>query len=98
MAGDHVNPRSGSTVVSVGDEIVLLGGVGYSRDQEFSAVEALNVRTGTWRTLPSLNISRSGTQAIFYDEKIWIVSGEADAGEKVENLEVVSWKELVKES
>ena len=91
---DIPTPRSGSTVLTIGDEIIVLGGVGNHRDQEFRVLEALNVASNRWRTLPPMNVKRSGTQAIFFSRKIWIVSGEASAGEKTKNFEFSSWKDL----
>jgi len=43
-------------------------------------VEALDVETGEWTDLPSLNQGRHGTQAIVYNGKIYIAAGSGNRG------------------
>jgi len=68
-------PRAGATNVLMDDDIIVLVGVGNSSTQEKDDVEAFNIITQTWRTLPPAPTKRSGTQAVPFGRKIFMASG-----------------------
>lgn len=67
--------RAGSCNVIMDDEILVMLGVGNARENEFRAVEAFNMLTHTWRTLPQAPHARSGTQAVPFGRNIFVASG-----------------------
>lgn len=89
-AGDIPTPRGGATTLAVGDYVVVIGGES-SQQLAHDEVEALNTLTNTWVTLNPLVIGRHGTQAIFYNDNIYIAagSGEKGGGPELTSLEVL---------
>jgi hypothetical protein len=67
--------RAGSCNVVMDDEIIVLLGVGNSRQDEKKEVEAFDINTHSWRSLPQPQHARSGTQAIAFGRDIWVASG-----------------------
>ncbi|RMH63388.1 MAG: hypothetical protein D6685_07815 [Bacteroidetes bacterium] len=72
--------RAGNTVAVVGDEILVIGGESDTQVEAHAEVEALNVRTGTWRALPPLLTGRHGTQVIANAQGLFIAGGCAQRG------------------
>lgn len=83
--------RAGNTVAVVGDEIIVIGGESDTQVAAHDEVEALNVRTGTWRTLPPLQTGRHGTQVIANPQGLFIAGGCAQRGG---NPEIVAFEQL----
>lgn len=67
--------RAGATNVLMDDDIYVLVGVGTSSTNESDVVEAFNIITQTWRTLPPAPKTRSGTQAVPFGRNIFLASG-----------------------
>ena len=71
--------RAAPAVGVIGDEVIFMGGErnsGSANDE----TEALNMRTGAWRTLRPMNTGRHGTQAIVNNDNIWVASGSPNRG------------------
>ena len=71
------------------DKLVVMGGESVRRlptDVEGEApsahdeVEAFDPETGAWITMPPMNQGRHATQAIVYDNKIYIAAGSRTLG------------------
>lgn len=88
LSGDNVpadipTKRAGTSTVVLGDEIVVMGGeINYNPPSNLAlnTVEALNVNTGTWRTLAPMQLGRHATQAIVYDGDVYIAAGSRTKG------------------
>ncbi len=78
-SGDMPIPRAGAASVAVGNYVVVIGGES-TRDLAHDEVHALNTLTNTWITMDALGTGRHGTQAIFYNENIYIASGSGMKG------------------
>ena len=78
-AGDLPTPRAGAASVAVGNYVVVIGGES-TQELAHNEVEALNTITNSWVTLHSLNVGRHGTQAIFYNDNIYVASGAGNKG------------------
>lgn len=67
--------RAGTSTLIMDDDIYVMLGVGTSSTQESDVVEAFNIITQTWRTLPPAPHTRSGTQAVPFGRNIFVASG-----------------------
>lgn len=80
-AGSNIpTQRAGTTNVVLGNEVVVIGGESGSQSVAHNQVQALNVTTNTWRTLPSLVTGRHGTQAALCNGSIYIAAGSGNQG------------------
>lgn len=70
--------RGGTSAVALGNEVVVIGGEGGGT--AFTKTEALDVITGKWRALKSLNIGRHGTGAAVCNNNIYTVAGSGNQG------------------
>lgn len=86
--------RAGSTTAVVGHRVVITGGEGFG--QAWGETEVLDTETGTWTSWGTLNQPRHGTQAIVYDDKIWIAAGAGDqgGGPELTSLEVFDFGDM----
>ncbi|WP_051312930.1 Kelch repeat-containing protein [Sporocytophaga myxococcoides] len=75
-------PRAGCSSVILGNELLVIGGEGpgTSNNLAFNKTEALNLTTKTWKTLAPLDSGRHATQAIVYNNKIYIAAGSKTSG------------------
>ena len=80
LAQDIPTPRAGCTSVRMHDYVVVLGGETLGQTLAHNEVEALEVATGNWHSLPSLNIGRHGMQAIAYNDAIYVCAGSVNKG------------------
>ena len=78
-SGDIPTPRAGAGTVAVGSHVVVIGGES-TQQNAHDEVEALNAASNTWLSLDRLVDGRHGTQAVYYDEKIYIASGAGEKG------------------
>lgn len=78
-ANDIPTERAGLSVAVLGNEVIYIGGERNSGLAN-NETEALNVNTGTWRTLSPLNTGRHGSQAIVNNGNIYIASGSPTRG------------------
>ena len=72
--------RAGSFVMVMGDELIVIGGESFTQEKAHSEVEALNVITKKWRSLPSLPIGRHGTGIVNYKDALYTASGVGNRG------------------
>ncbi|WMJ73319.1 T9SS type A sorting domain-containing protein [Cytophagaceae bacterium ABcell3] len=87
-----ITDRAGTATVTVGNEIVVLGGEGPHQESApdggpyaHNEVEAFHIESEEWRELPSLNTGRHGTQAAVYNDKVYIVAGSSRRGGNVDS-------------
>jgi N-acetylneuraminic acid mutarotase len=79
-SGDIPTQRAGCTVVTVDNEIIVIGGESGSQEPAHSEVEALNIETGSWRSLPPLQRGRHGTQVLLSEGDLYIATGCGNRG------------------
>ena len=72
--------RAGAMTVSVGNEVVVMGGESKGVKTARNSVEAFNVTTGKWRKLQPLKVGRHSGAAAILDSKIHVVSGSERIG------------------
>ncbi|WP_229796712.1 Kelch repeat-containing protein [Algibacter mikhailovii] len=72
--------RAGTSCVFLGNDLVLIGGESSSQKVAHNEVDAYNIETKLWQPLNHLNRGRHGSQAIVYDDKIYIVAGSGNRG------------------
>ena len=72
--------RAGTTSVILDDKLIIIGGESGAMEAAHHQAEALDLASGEWSSLPSLNQGRHGTQAIVYDGKIYIAAGSGNRG------------------
>lgn len=72
--------RGAAAVIPVGNEIWVIGGESTAQTASHNEVEALDATTLTWKSMPSLKNGRHSTQAILFNNKIYIASGVANKG------------------
>ncbi|TCZ67481.1 malectin domain-containing carbohydrate-binding protein [Flaviaesturariibacter aridisoli] len=72
--------RSGASNVVLGNELIVIGGESAAQTAAHVQTEALNVSTGTWRTLANLQQGRHGTQAIASNGGIYTAAGPGNRG------------------
>ena len=70
----------------------------YLGDEAHHEVEALDIRTGVWRSLPPLIRARHGSGLIFHQGSLFIASGSGARGGRPEltTMERLDWGGLVK--
>ena len=78
--GDIPTPRAGAASIAVDHFLIVIGGESAAQVVAHNEAEVLNTRTGTWFTIDRLEVGRHGTQAIFYDDKLYIASGSGQQG------------------
>ena len=66
--------------VSVGQEVLLIGGEIQNSGTAKDSVESYNVITNTWRALSPLQIGRHGGAAAVINNKVHVVSGSEGRG------------------
>ncbi len=79
-AGDIPTQRAGCTAITAGNEVIVIGGESGSQVPAHSEVEALNISSGQWRSLPPLQRGRHGTQVVMSDGKLYIAAGCGNRG------------------
>ena len=72
-------PRAGVAAVNYDDEVIVIGGE-TSQAQAHNQVEALNVNTGLWRSLPTLITGRHGHAAGVIGDDLYVSSGNIVSG------------------
>lgn len=71
--------RAGCTAVTQGGKVWIIGGETVQLLAHNEA-EVLDPKTSRWTSGPHLNQGRHGTQAVVYDNKIYIANGSANHG------------------
>lgn len=77
--GDLPVPRAGTGSLTLGEEILVIGGES-AQKLAHSAVDALDVKTGVWRSLPPLLQGRHASQPVLHDGRIYLPSGSITRG------------------
>ncbi|MBX9850513.1 MAG: choice-of-anchor D domain-containing protein [Cytophagaceae bacterium] len=72
--------RAGTAAVPLNDEVIVIGGESMAHLKAHNETEALNIFTGQWRTLDTLNNGRHATQAIVNNGGIYITGGSSGRG------------------
>lgn len=80
LAAEIPTQRAGSYNFTWGDEVVVIGGESGSQVPAHAEMEALNVKTNTWRSLPPLEAGRHGTGVLIYKGAIYVASGSGNRG------------------
>lgn len=93
LPNDIPTQRAGNSTVVLGNYLVVIGGEranAAGSAEAVDTVEALDLTTNEWLELPSLNRSRHGTSAVFFDNKMYTAAGSAGGGggPEVNTLEV----------
>ncbi|MEZ5277925.1 MAG: kelch repeat-containing protein [Opitutaceae bacterium] len=76
-------PRAGTAAIAIGHDLIVAGGES-DRPEAHREVEALDVRTGLWRSLPSLVQARHGSGLVFHQGSLFIASGSGARGGRPE--------------
>lgn len=72
--------RAGTTAVPLNEQLVIIGGESGTQVPAHSEVEAYDPQSNAWKTLPSLIQGRHGTQAVLYQDAIFVAAGSGDRG------------------
>ncbi len=82
--------RAGTTAITLGNRILVVGGESSSQEAAHAEVEALNIRTRTWSTLPPLSRGRHGTGIINDRGSLIMASGCGKRGGEPELSDMIS--------
>lgn len=74
------NLRAGNYNITMGNEILVLGGESEYQTPAHAEVDALNTLTNQWRSLSPMIQGRHGTGVIFYKGKLYVASGSGNRG------------------
>ncbi|MDZ4698535.1 MAG: kelch repeat-containing protein [Rhodothermales bacterium] len=72
--------RGGTTSVLYNGEILVMGGESSKQTLAHDETEAFDPVAQIWRTLAPLNVGRHGTQAVVFDNAVFIAAGSAQQG------------------
>jgi N-acetylneuraminic acid mutarotase len=73
-------PRAGNTTMSLGDEVIVIGGESMSQKSAHKEMEAWNVNQQAWRSRPSLVQGRHGSGAFLWGSYLYTCSGSGGRG------------------
>jgi N-acetylneuraminic acid mutarotase len=73
-------PRSGCSAVLAGQDIVITGGESTAQETAHNQTEAYNLKTGKFTTLAPMVAGRHGTNALWYQHKMYTASGVGNRG------------------
>jgi N-acetylneuraminic acid mutarotase len=71
--------RAGTASIALANQILVIGGESPQK-LAHNQTEAFDLKTNTWKTLAPLQTGRHGTQAILYQNKVFIAAGSANQG------------------
>ncbi len=82
LSSSHNLPtlRGGTTSVLYNGEILVMGGESSKQTLAHNQTEAFDPVAQTWRTLAPLNVGRHGTQAVVFENAVYIAAGSAQQG------------------
>ncbi|MEM7367428.1 MAG: hypothetical protein AAF587_02435 [Bacteroidota bacterium] len=84
--------RAGTTVVTHGDQLIVMGGESNTQVPAHNEAEAYDVSEGKWIPKERMLQGRHGTQAILYQGKVYIAGGSADRGGGPELRSIDVWE------
>jgi CubicO group peptidase (beta-lactamase class C family) len=73
-------PRAGTAAIAVGEEVFVFGGESMAQKPAHAEVQALDTRSGQWRSLPPLVQGRHGTGVVFFDGAFYTCAGSGARG------------------
>lgn len=84
--------RAGASSLVVNGNLIVIGGESGEQEMAHSEIEELDLSNGNWCSAGNLIRGRHGTQAVYYNNEIYIVAGSGKRGGKPElsTLEVFS--------
>lgn len=80
---DIPTQRAGAAATVLQGELIVMGGEVDSNppdDLALATTEALNPANGTWRELASMNLGRHASQAVVYNDSIYLPAGSKTKG------------------
>jgi hypothetical protein len=72
-------PTAAGGAVSMGSLILYIGGEGKQK-QAYNQTQRLDTETGKWDQLAPLNTGRHGSNAIFYNDSVYLAAGSPNKG------------------
>lgn len=72
-------PRAGTMSVALGNEVLVIGGES-DRREAHKEVDALDVHTREWRSLPPMDVGRHASQPILHEGAIYLQAGSVTRG------------------
>lgn len=72
--------RAGTSSAFLGQQLIIIGGESGNQEAAHSEVEAYHTGTKTWKSLDPLVRGRHGSQAIVYQDAIYIAAGSGNRG------------------
>ena len=78
--GNIPTPRAGAASIAVGKYVVVIGGESSRQMLAHDEVEVLDTSTNTWDSIAGLRVGRHGTQAVLYNDHIYITAGSGQRG------------------
>jgi N-acetylneuraminic acid mutarotase len=84
--------RAGNAAMTLGEDILIVGGESKDQVVAHSEVEALSVPTGKWRSLDSLSKGRHGTGIINYNGQLIMASGCGNHGGSPELGDIITFQ------
>lgn len=72
--------RAGTAAILYSEQVLIAGGESPAQEKAHDEVEALDLTTNEWKTLPDLIEGRHGTGLILYDDELYIASGSGNRG------------------
>ena len=72
--------RAGTTSITMGDRVIVLGGESTTQVPAHSEVEAYDVSDRKWHSLAPMLTGRHGTQAIYFNGKVFVTGGAGNRG------------------
>lgn len=82
--------RAGCTAVPLGSKVIIIGGES-PQLASHNETEAFDVKTNTWQKLAPMQTGRHGTQAVIYQNKVFIAAGSGNhgGGPELNSMEVM---------
>jgi len=80
LPNNILTSRAGNAAMLFNDEIWVVGGESPTIEKAHAEVEALDLNTYKWRTLPNLVQGRHGTGLVLFEDEIYIASGCGNRG------------------
>lgn len=93
--GDIPTVRAGSAAAVYQGNLLIIGGESGEQESAHNEVEMLDIASGIWKSLAPLKRGRHGTQAIYFDDMVFIGAGSGNrgGGPELNSFEVLAPKE-----
>lgn len=80
LANPLPTKRAGTASVISGNNLIVMNGESILQTPAHNEVEALNLTTGEWKSLPKMKQGRHGTGVVKHKKYLYVVSGSANRG------------------